>query len=164
METGLTILLMCVIGFSIAYMQHKRIPSKDNLTEVELKHPPEAPKQPVEEAKPPKNYIRLWALAIQEFEGYKPGSASYRRNNPGNIKGLDGKFIVFPSYELGILALEDYLTRVCTGKHKAYTPSMTVYQVMKTYAPDPEPIPTNYAKHCAKAMGVTVDTVVSTLV
>lgn len=129
--------------------------------------PTETPKMPVEDVKPPiakKPYIRLWALAIQQFEGFKPGSASYRRNNPGNMKGLDGNFKVYKTYEEGFAALEDYLTRVCTGKHRAYKPSMTIYEVMGVYAPDGAEIQRNYSKYCADAMGVPVDTVVSTLV
>ena len=104
---------------------------------------------------PPKpDYIHLWALAIQEFEGYSPGSASYRRNNPGNCKGLDGYFKTFPTYEAGFAYLEDYLTRACTGKHKAYSPNMTLRQFFSVYAPDGNRIIDNYSSFVATKLGV----------
>ena len=119
--------------------------------------PPETPIMPPEPpVEPPKpDLVALWAEAIAEFEsGGDKNALNYRRKNPGNIKGLDGKFLQFDTWNDGMEYLKDYLRRACTGAHKAYKPTMTLKQAMTVYAPDPEPIPTNYANHCAKKMGV----------
>lgn len=117
--------------------------------------PKEIPKEIPEVTKPVKeSLIEKWALAIQDFEGYTPGSKSYRNNNPGNVKGMDGKFLVFKTYEAGFDYLCDYLKRACTGQHKAYKPDMNLKQFFLIYAPDPEPIPTNYTNFVATKMGV----------
>lgn len=87
------------------------------------------------------------AKAFQVKEGWYPGSRSYRNKNPGNIRNLDGTFKVFSIYDdpdsynpnvEGLDALEDYLLRVASGKHKAYLKwgaGMTIYQMCQTYAP-----------------------------
>lgn len=114
---------------------------------------------------PSKSMIELWALAIQDFEGWHEGSQSYRNNNPGNIKGINGKFLTFKTYEEGFAYLCDYLTRAATGKHKGYSPEMTLYEFFKTsYAPDAEPIPRNYAAYVASKLAVTIDVKIKTLV
>ena len=100
------------------------------------------------------DYITPFALAIQEFEGFTPGSKSFRFNNPGNIKNSLGEFIQFTSYDEGFLYLKNYIKRACTGEHRAYKPSFTIRQFVEVYAPDPEPIPTNYANFIAKKLGV----------
>lgn len=53
------------------------------------------------------------AAAIQRFEGWKPGSVSYRNNNPGILRagqgqiGTDaGGYAIFPDYQTGFNALE----------------------------------------------------------
>ncbi len=53
------------------------------------------------------------AAAIQRFEGWKPGSVSYRNNNPGNLRagvgqsGTDANgYAIFPDYQTGFAALE----------------------------------------------------------
>jgi hypothetical protein len=111
-----------------------------------------------------KDHITAWALAIQEFEGWKPGSHAYRHNNPGNLKSVDGTFKTFKTYEQGFAALKDYLTRACTGKHNAYKPTMTLKQFFGVYAPDGELIVGNYTAYVAKKMGVSPDTIIATLV
>src|SRR6516225_11045126 len=52
------------------------------------------------------------AGAIQRFEGWSPGSVSYRNNNPGNLRsgpgmiGTDANgYAVFPDYQTGWNAL-----------------------------------------------------------
>ncbi len=49
------------------------------------------------------------ALAHQQREGWLIGSRSYRANNPGNLRNLDGSFRVFPKYIDGFIALENDL-------------------------------------------------------
>lgn len=86
--------------------------------------------------------ISTFALAIQAFEGWFPpspqnptGSVSYRNNNPGNIKGKDGKFLKFKSYTAGLDYLRDYIRRVGKGEHKAYPKNCDIRGFFKVYAP-----------------------------
>lgn len=51
-------------------------------------------------------FLRDLALAHQNHEGFYPGSYSYRQNNPGNLRGANGAFVVFKTYEQGLAALE----------------------------------------------------------
>jgi hypothetical protein len=58
------------------------------------------------------NLASSLACAIQHFEGWAPGSVSYRNNNPGNLRsgpgmiGTDaGGYAVFPDYQTGWNAL-----------------------------------------------------------
>jgi len=79
------------------------------------------------------NLIPVVAKAIEKKENYKKYHAE--KNNPGMIKGLDGSFLKFPSYEEGFNYLCDYLERACSGKHKAYKPDFTVLKFFEIYAP-----------------------------
>lgn len=107
---------------------------------------------PKPQAKP--DYIALMAQAIRDFEGWHEGSRSFRNNNPGNIKGRDGRFLTFKTPEEGMEYLQDYLRRACTGKHAAYKPSMTLRDFFSVYAPDGEPILSNYTSYVAQKMKV----------
>lgn len=127
------------------------------------KEPEPIPEPPAVE-EPKKDYITIFAKAIQDFEGWKPGSKSYRNNNPGNIKNTKGQFIKYASYEQGFNALKDYIQRACTGKHKAYKPDFTIKDFIKTYAPDGEPIVTNYSNAIAKKLELPVTTKLKDLV
>ncbi|MBX4215379.1 hypothetical protein KW797_00290, partial [Candidatus Parcubacteria bacterium] len=60
-------------------------------------------------------FLRHLALAHQHHEGYYKGSLAYRCNNPGNLRGPDGNFRVFNSYEAGLAALEADLMAKITG-------------------------------------------------
>ncbi len=51
-------------------------------------------------------FLHDLALAHQQHEGYYPGSYAYRNNNPGNIRGVGGAFIHYPTYAAGFVALE----------------------------------------------------------
>ncbi len=132
--------------------------------EPEPTDPPVAPTSPVVKTldtplppQPPIDRIHQFALAQQSFEGYWPGSSSYTHRNPGNIRDLSGNFITFPTYEAGLLALEDYIRRVIAGKHKAYPRGgeTTIMSYTHVYTGDPEPSPTNYAIHLAKAVSLS---------
>ena len=120
----------------------------------------------------PLGKIHLGAEAIKEFEGWFPpsikvplGSVSYRNKNPGNLKNLSGKFIVYPTYEAGWNALIDYLTRACTGRHMAYKPEMSIRQFFSVYAPaNDNNYPEKYAQFFASKIGVPVDTPIRELV
>lgn len=141
------------------FVGEKRVHSDDELTNTEKNEPVPQP-TPVRD----NTLIETWAEAIKQFEGWHPGSKAYRNNNPGNIKGLDGNFLVFKTPEEGYAYLVDYLTRACTGKHKAYSPEMTLIEFFRVYAPDPEPIPSNYAAFVASKMAVTTDRKIKTFV
>lgn len=110
--------------------------------------------------------IRLMADAIQAFEGWLPGTRSYRNNNPGNLKfttwtheqGATGQdsagFAVFPNYETGRAALTALLM-LRVRQH----PEWTLLDLFNSYAPPSDNNPTQtYAATVAKKAGVTVDT------
>lgn len=99
--------------FSILFPVDKPIEA----VKVEPKKPVTVPDTvPVKESR-----LHKWAGAIELFEsGGKEDSPSVRSNNPGNCKGLDGKFLVFKTYQAGYDYLCDYLTRAATDKHAAF--------------------------------------------
>lgn len=117
------------------------------------------------------NKINEWAEAIKKHEGYFPGSASYRNNNPGNFRcsGLVmGEFgatkcvnnlAVFPTYEKGWQALKQFLIYACTDQLRSYKKTMTLLDFYKVYAPSADKNnPLGYATAVAKDMGVSIDT------
>lgn len=118
---------------------------------------PQTPVYPDARVQPTVDKIRLCAAAQQAFEGWWPGSSSYTHNNPGNCKGLDGKFLTFPTYEAGFAYLEDYIRRAATGKHPAYPKggATTIEAYTHIYTSDPEPSPTNYAAAIARGTGLS---------
>lgn len=116
---------------------------------------------------PVSSSLLRWADAIQMFEGWFPGSRSFRNNNPGNIKfigqkraiGSDGIFCIFATYEDGRQELLDLLTRAATGKSSIYYPSMTLKQFYDKYAPSSDNNnPDIYADAVAAFIGCTKDT------
>ena len=82
-----------------------------------------------------KEVITIWASAIQHFEGWFPGSRSYRNNNPGNLEeegtaGRDGLYAKFASYQDGFDRLcADLETKIMEHPHA------TLLQIMNIYAP-----------------------------
>jgi peptidoglycan hydrolase-like protein with peptidoglycan-binding domain len=123
--------------------------------------------------KPSINKLDAWALAIQEFEGFFPGSRSYRNNNPGNIKyvgqsnvGKDDKgFCIFPDYATGLAALKALLKRAASGGSKYYNANGSLYDFYNVYAPSSDNNhPNLYAEYVAKRIGVDPDTIISTLI
>lgn len=89
------------------------------------------------------NGLEAVADAIMAFEGWKPGSRSYRNRNPGNLEHL-GEYVVYPSMMDGYRALLNDLRAKFTGVSKHNLgPNATVLQLMNVYAPaedhnDPE--------------------------
>lgn len=97
------------------------------------------------------DYIDAMAEAIKSFEGWAApgekdrtgkiwpeGTVSWKRRNPGNIKGKDGKFLVFKTEKEGFEYLKSYLRRACKGEHAAYRPTMNIKQFFSVYAPASE--------------------------
>lgn len=108
--------------------------------------------------------IAAMAAAIQSFEGWRPGSVSFRNNNPGNLKyanqkgavGCDaGGFAVFPTYEAGRQALCTQLAMAFNGTSRVYTPEDTLYDFFSKYT-EGDSIP--YANFVADKLGVTAHT------
>ena len=98
------------------------------------------------------------------------GDRNFRNNNPGNMEygdlakkygavGTDGRFAVFPDYETGRRAKEALLfeSGVYDGK--------TIISAIEKYAPlgDGNNNPEKYAKNVAAALGVSVNTPLSSL-
>lgn len=90
--------------------------------------------KPVEPVIPKRNLLKEFCIAISEYEG-KPGDLNHKNKNPGNIRNVDGTFKKFKTWEEGMLALEDYVTRACTGRHASYKPDFTITQFFEVYAP-----------------------------
>jgi len=104
---------------------------------------------------------QILASAIQQIEGYYPGTLAYRNNNPGNLifvgqagaaRGEDG-FARFESYEAGLDALYRQLD-LYAGR------GFTIQQMMDKYAPAGHGgnNPAAYAQSIASTAGVTPDT------
>ncbi|HKD66923.1 MAG TPA: hypothetical protein VKB84_08800 [Candidatus Binataceae bacterium] len=116
--------------------------------------------------------IEKWADSIQQFEGWSPGSKSYRNNNPGNLRYShqanarnDGNgFAKFETYEEGRRALIAMLTDAASGKSHIYKPTMSLTEFFRIYAPTADHNrPDNYAKTVADKVGVKPDTPISQL-
>lgn len=127
--------------------------------------------------------IDIWADAAQEFEGWAPGSRSYRNNNPGNIKysgvfktmaigedrgaipvGSPG-FCIFKDYTSGRAALETLFKNACSGKSDLYKPQMSLIDFYRTYAPASDNnLPDRYAGFVAAKIGISTDTQIKNLI
>lgn len=106
------------------------------------------------------------AAAIQNQEGYYPGSLAYQNNNPGNLmyagqagatQGAGG-FAVFPDYQTGLDALDNQI-QLYAGR------GLTISGMMSIYAPagSGNNNPTLYASNVAAALGVNPNTPLSSL-
>ena len=104
--------------------------------------------------------IKKMASAIQTFEGYYPGSRSYRNNNPGNLKfaGQSGAIgqdetghAVFAYYDEGWAALIHQLKLAFYGGSRVYGLQDTLYSFFGKYA---EGNTVEYAEFVAGRLGV----------
>lgn len=112
--------------------------------------------------------VETLARAIQHHEGWFPpggnypqGSASYRNNNPGNLRfigqvGSIGKsaagFAVFPNYESGWAALLDDL-RFKLRRN----PQLTIRKLLNVYAPPSENDTGAYIAAVADELNISPD-------
>lgn len=65
--------------------------------------------------------LRCLLIAMTHIEGFKPGTRSYRFNNPGNINNTDsGHNMKLPSLEAGIKLQAQFIQDIIDGKKKAY--------------------------------------------
>ncbi len=109
--------------------------------------------------------IEKIAEAIKEFEGYYPGSRSYRNNNPGNLRnvqGLAGQIgldetghIIFDSFESGWNALKRQIRLVFSGQSHVYTLDDSLLSFFSKYA---EANQGPYAAYVAGRLGVNPNT------
>lgn len=162
-----------VLGGAIAYylyvMQHGNAPTPARTPEDTPNGAQTAPSQTQNtqsNQQTQTSKLKEWALAAQNFEGWYPGSTSYRHCNPGNCKDLQGEFIQFKTYQDGFDYLCNYFIRAATGQHRAYPKGgeTTLNEFYHIYTSDPEPSPTNYAIAVAKACSVTPETKIKDLI
>lgn len=107
-----------------------------------------------ESMKPKRDLIAEFCNAIAQYEG-GPGDLNHKNNNPGNLRSVKGPFLKFKTWDEGMLALRDYVTRACTGKHKAYKPDFTITEFFNVYAPSSDNNnPYKYASWVAGKLGV----------
>ena len=85
--------------------------------------------------------LEALADAIMQFEGWKPGSRSWRNRNPGNLRPYnssqptDGQnYRVFPSLSDGFEALTQDLEAKFSGSH-GLNHSSTLLDLLNIYAP-----------------------------
>lgn len=91
--------------------------------------------------------IGKMADAIKSFEGWYPGSRSYRNNNPGNLRWFGSSIpwagaigtdesghVIFDSEASGMDALKHQLRLMLTGQSSVYSLSDTLYEVFQKYA------------------------------
>lgn len=118
--------------------------------------------------------LEAFADAIQDMEGYFPGSRSYRNNNPFNLKYIGQKtalrqdekgFCVFPDYKTGREAGLDQIRRVMRNGSKDYKKDCTFLEFFNTYAPSNDNNnPNRYATYVGQKLGVGVDYKVKDLI
>ncbi len=113
-------------------------------------------------------YMRKMAEAIQQFEGWYPGSRAFRNNNPGNLRwfndnypwsGVTGRdesnHVIFKSYEAGFNALLKQLRLAFNNQSAVYRSGMSLFEFFSQYA---EANQISYANYVANALGVTPST------
>ena len=100
--------------------------------------------------------LDILAEAIQEHEGWYPGSIAFDNNNPGNLRswktatGTSRGFAVFSSYRAGRAALEDFLLWKCDTHEN-------LIDLMNMYAPPSDGNDSyGYARLLAQRLGVTM--------
>ncbi len=65
--------------------------------------------------------LKLLCTVMAHKEGFRPGTRSYRTNNPGNIGNTDaGSNVALNTLEDGIRRQRDYINRIVAGKNSAY--------------------------------------------
>src|SRR6185312_10063130 len=102
------------------------------------------------------------AAAIQQVEGYFPGSLAYRNNNPGNLvyagqPGASpgaGGFAQFSSYDAGLQAMKNQISLdVNRGTDVNGNPVNTLSDLITSWAPPAENDTANYIRTVAGQTG-----------
>lgn len=143
------------------------------LTEVKPLNDAETPVIVFE--KPKENRIHAWADAIQIYEGYAPGTRSYRNRNPGNLKytsytrtlgptGFDKQnFCIFPTVAVGYAALCTFLSDAAKGELGAYR-GVDLYGFFNRYCPASDGNkPKHYAEYVSQQISVSPYTKIANL-
>jgi hypothetical protein len=88
------------------------------------------------------NRLDRFCEAIMAYEGWRPGSRSYRNCNPGNLRwsplavGTDEGYAVFATFADGWAALVRDVTIKASGQSKTgLLPSATLAEFFRVYAP-----------------------------
>lgn len=87
--------------------------------------------------------LEAFADAIMTYEGWRPGSRSYRNRNPGNLRSsplatsTDGAgYAIFPSLSVGYMALCQDISDKAEGKTATgLGPSSNLLDFFNVYAP-----------------------------
>lgn len=127
------------------------------------------PVAPIEQVKKSDLTIGVFCLAIQNYEGYKIGTRSYRNCNPGNLKYRQGMYLavgqdkdgfaIFKTYKDGFLALTEKIRKACIGESTVYSPDDTILTFFQKYAPSwDKNNPDAYAKYVASKLKVNYQT------
>jgi hypothetical protein len=90
-----------------------------------------------------------------------------RNNNPGNLRGADGRFRSFATLNEGWQALVNDLLAKMTGRTRTgLNGSSTLLELFRVYAPvgDGSNNPATYANNVAARLGVSVSTPIGSLI
>lgn len=103
--------------------------------------------------------LEAFCFAIMQFEGFRPGTKSWRHRNPGNLRTSKLAYVVregyavFESFEKGWAALLFDVGAKFRGKPYTTTglgPDSTILQFFEKYAPSADNNhPAIYAKYVA---------------
>ena len=110
------------------------------------------------------NKLKLFSKAIEQYEVYKPGSLTWRNNNPGALRwsifqvGQRSGFSYFNSYEDGFKALMWDVEQKCKGNTRTKLgPESTIYEFFTVWSPTHDNNdPLKYAQFVARAVGLTI--------
>lgn len=112
------------------------------------------------------------AQAIQQQEGYYPGSVAYRNNNPGNLVYAGqagatpgaGGFASFSSYDAGYQAMLNQIALDASrGTDASGNPTTTVSQLITSWAPPSENNTAAYVSNVSAATGFDPNASLSSL-
>lgn len=112
------------------------------------------------------------ALAIQNQEGYYPGSISYQNNNPGNLvyagqPGASpgaGGFAKFSTYDAGLTAEKNQITLDATrGTDINGNPTTTVSELLTSWAPPSQNDTASYISSVSSQTGYDPNAPLSSL-
>lgn len=113
--------------------------------------------------------IDSFSNGIALAEGYfVSGSRAQRNNNPGNLTldltgksiGKDGMFVIYATAADGWEALHKQVELILTNASRIYNSSMTIRQIAEKYTTTDQ---LAWANNVASAIGIDIDTPVSTL-